>query len=165
MCFFFSFFLGCSTKLGLLNKEEVESVRNGEDLDKIAMKMSLALVSLCTNFNCVRNEPTKRAIEYLQCTSNGDYNFNKIVRKRARITYVEEESSDEEGEIVDRIETENVDQNTIEHNIECSVVVAKDFDIDDFVEDVIEGEEGEIFNNFKVGEEEPDMLNELFFNE
>ena len=55
MFLFFSFFLGCSTKLGLLNKEE--------DLDKIAMKMSLALVSLCTNFNCVRNEPTKRAIE------------------------------------------------------------------------------------------------------
>ena len=73
---------------------------------------------------------------------------------------MEEESSDEEGEIVDRIETENIDQNTIEHNIECSVVVAKDFDIDDFVEDVIEGE---IFNNFRVTEEEPDMLNELFF--
>ena len=164
MCFFFSFFLGCSTKLGLLTKDEVESVRNGEDLDKIAMKMSLALVSLCTNFNRIRNEPTKRAMEYLQCTSNGNYNFNKIVRKKARITYVEED--DEEGEIVDRIETENIDQNIIEHNIECSVVVAKDFDIDDFLADVIEGEEGgEIFNNFRVTEEEPDMLNELFFKE
>ena len=140
MCFFFSFFLGCSTKLGLLTKDKVESVRNGEDLDKIAMKMSLALVSLCTNFNRIRNEPTKWAMEYLQCTSNGNYNFNKIVRKKARITYVEEESSDEE--IVDRIETENIDQNIIEHNIECSVVVAKDFDIDDFLADVIEGEEG-----------------------
>ena len=164
MCFFFSFFLGCSTKLGLLTKDEVESVRNGEDLDKIAMKMSLALVSLCTNFNRIRNEPTKRAMEYLQCTSNGNYNFNKIVRKKARITYVEED--DDEGEIVDRIETENINQNIIEHNIECSVVVAKDFDIDDFLADVIEGEEGgEIFNNFRVTEEEPDMLNELFFKE
>ena len=163
MCFFFSFFLGCSTKLGLLTKDEVESVRNGEDLDKIAMEMSLALVSLCTNFNRIRNEPTKRAIEYLQCTSNGNYNFNKIVRKKARITYVEE---DDDEEIVDRIETENIDQNIIEHNIECSVVVAKDFDIDDFLADVIEGEEGgEIFNNFRVTEEEPDMLNELFFKE
>ena len=153
------FFLECSTKLGLLTKEEVVAIRNGDDLDKVAMKMALALVSLCTNLNCVRSKPTKNAIDYLQCVTNGNYNVNKMIRKKARIIY---ESDDEDGEIVtNRVEiVDESAKKSNEYDIECSVVVAKDFDLDDFVEDIVQEGEGDLFSNLRVGE--MDMIDELF---
>ena len=149
-----------------MTKEDVESVRNGEDLDKIAVKTALGLITLCTNLRMVRNKPTKKAIDFLQCITNGDYNVNKIIRKKAKLTYVEclSEDESEDGEIGrSRIEMGEMTKSNIEHNIECSVVMPKDFDIDDFVTDFVVSEEDEnLFSKIRIDDEEPDMIDDLF---
>ena len=144
-----------------MDKDEVEDIRKGENVDKIAMKMALGIVSLCTNLRYIRNEPTKKAIDYIQCITNGNYNINKMMRKKPRLTY-RGESSVEDGEIApNRIESTEISKSTTEYNVECSVTIPKGFDLDDFVEGVIEGEEdgGDLFTNIEV---EPDMIDEFF---
>ena len=82
--FFFSF-SGCSTKLGIINKEDIEKLRKGENIDQIALKMSLGIIALCENLHGIRSEPTKRAIDFLQGITNGDHNINRIIRKKPKI--------------------------------------------------------------------------------
>ena len=159
--FVFSF-SGCSTKLGIINKDDVEEIRKGENVDKISLKMALGIISLCTNLHSIRNEPTKKAIDFLQSITNGNYNVNKIIRKRPRLTY--RESSVEDGEITaERIETKKVNESTIEHKVECSITIPKDFDLDDFVSDIVEEERegGDLFTNIEINNE-PDMIDEFF---
>ena len=161
---FFVFSLsGCSTKLGIVNKEEVEEIRKGENVDKIALKMALGIVALCVNLNGIRNEPTKKAIEFLQSITNGNYNVNKIIRKRPRLSF--REFSVEDGEITaDRVVTKKVSESTIEHNVECSITIPNNFDLDDFVSDIVEEEkegEGNLFTNVVI-DNEPDMIDEFF---
>ena len=162
MSFFFSF-SECSTKLGLINKEDVKKIRDGENLDNIALKMALSVVSLCTNLHTIRNEPTKRAIEFIQSITNGDYNVNRIIRKKPKVTY--RESSYEDGEITpNRLELGEPSKTTIEHNVECSLAVPENFDLDNFVVDLIEEEKEEgndLFENIII-DNEPDMIDELF---
>ena len=140
----------------------MEEIRKGENVDKIALKMALGIVALCTNLHSIRNEPTKKAIEFLQSITNGNYNVNRVIRKRPRLSY--RESSVEDGEITaDRIETKKVSESTIEHNVECSITIPKDFDLDDFVSDVVEEEKegGDLFTNVVINDE-PDMIDEFF---
>ena len=116
---FFFLFSDCSTKLGLMDKEDVKKIRKGENLDNIALKMALSVVSLCTNIHSIRSEPTKKAIEFIQSITNGDYNVNRIIRKKPKLSY--RESSYEDGEVTpDRIELGEPSKITIEHNLECS---------------------------------------------
>ena len=140
----------------------MEDIRKGENMDKIALKMALSIIALCTNLHSIRNEPTKKAIDFLQSITNGNYNVNRVIRKRPRLSY--RESSVEDGEIIpNRIETEEVSKSTIEHNVECSITIPKDFDLDDFVSDIIEEEKegGDLFTNIVINNE-PDMIDEFF---
>ena len=146
-----------------MSKEEVKDIRKGENLDNIALKMALSVISLCTNLHSIRNEPTKKAIEFVQSITNGDYNVNRVIRKKPKLSY--RESSYEDGEIIpNRIESEEVSKSTIEHNVECSMTIQKEFDLDDFVSDVIEGEKeegGDLFASIVVNNE-LDMIDEFF---
>ena len=141
----------------------MEKIREGENVDQIALRMALGIVALCENLNGIRNEPTKRAIEFLQSITNGNYNVNKMIRKRPRLSF--RECSVEDGEITaDRVVTKKVTENTVEHNVECSITIPKDFDLDDFVSGVVEEEkegEGNLFTNVEINDE-PDMIDEFF---
>ena len=149
--------------MGLINKEDVKKIRKGENLDNIALKMALSVVSLCTNMHSIRSEPTKKAIEFIQSITNGDYNVNRIIRKKSKLSY--RESSYEDGEVTpDRIELGEPSKTTIENNVECSLTVPEDFDVDNFVSDLIEEEkEGgdDLFANIVI-DNEPDMIDEFF---
>ena len=149
--------------MGLINKEDIKKIRKGENLDNIALKMALSVVLLCTNLHTIRNEPTKRAIEFIQSITNGDYNVNRIIRKKPKVTY--RESSYEDGEITpNRLELGEPSKTTIEHNVECSLTVSENFDVDNFVADLIEEEkEGgdDLFANIVI-DNEPDMIDEFF---
>ena len=50
----FLFVLGCATELGLIDREDLDEIRRGNDLNKYAMKIGLALVNLCRNLGEVR---------------------------------------------------------------------------------------------------------------
>ena len=142
----------------------MKKIRKGENVDNIAMKMALSVVSLCTNMHVIRNEPTRRAIEFIQSITNGDYNVNRIIRKKPKVTY--RESSYEDGEITpNRVELGEPSRITVENNLECSVAVPENFDLDNFVADVIEEEKEEegngLFENIVI-DNEPDMIDEFF---
>ena len=151
--------------MGIINKEDIEKLRKGENIDQIALKMSLGIIALCENLHGIRSESTKRAIDFLQGITNGDHNINRIIRKRPKLSF--REFSVEDGEITaDRIVTKKVSENTIEHNVECSITIPPNFDLDDFVADVVEGEKEEegndcIFENVII-DNEPDMIDEFF---
>ena len=81
---FFFLFVGCSNELGLITREDVDEIRKGENLDRKAMKVALALVNLCENMKNVRYEPTMAAMSFIRSITNDDYNGNNILRKKSK---------------------------------------------------------------------------------
>ena len=79
----------------------MDEIRKGENLDRKAMKVALALVNLCGNMKDVRYEPTMAAMSFIRSITNDDYNVNNILRKKSKFTSTENSDDKEEGEIIE----------------------------------------------------------------
>ena len=107
----FFLFVGCSNDLGLINREDVEDIRGGRDLDNKVFKVALSLLNLHGNMKDIRHEPTMAAMSFVCSLTNDDYNINNILRKKSKYTVSTEnnenggddnkEEEEEEGEIIE----------------------------------------------------------------
>ena len=152
---FFFLFVGCSSDLGLINREDVEEIRGGRDLDNKALKVALSIVNLLGNMKDIRYEPTMAAISFVRSITNDEYNVNYALRKKSKYTTNTENGDDkeeeEEGEIIEeppkkmRLESTVVNEKTslTKHELTSSVNVPKKFDLDDFVQ-VLVDDDGEL---------------------
>ena len=109
----FFLFIECSNDLGLINREDVEEIREGKDLDKKAMKAALSLVNLCGNMKDVRYEPTVAAMSFVRSITNDEYNINNVLRKKSKCTTTTRntengDDKEEEGEIIEPKKKEEV---------------------------------------------------------
>ena len=130
--FFFFFILGCAAELGLINKEDMDEIRKGNDLDKFATKIALALVNLCGNLSEVRYEATMAATRFVRSQTKEEYNVNNVLRKaKRRFVGTDDNNDEEEGEIVEkkkRIETTIINEKTSNHELMSTVNVSAEGD-------------------------------------
>ena len=163
----FFFFVGCSNELGLINRENVEEIRRGEKIDTNAMKTALALINLFGNMKDIRLEPTMAAISFVRALTNDDYNVNNTMRKRSKCNISSAENGDdkeEEGEIIvepkkRRLESSIINKKTslTKHELTSTVKVSENFDLDDFVSDLIDDDDGDFFlPEFEIREDNED---------
>ena len=154
----FFLFVGCSNELGLITRKDVDEIRKGENLDRKAMKVALALVNLCGNMKDVRYEPTMAAMSFIRSITNDDYNVNNILRKKSKFTSTENSDDKEEGEIIEpkrnRLESSilNKKTSTMKHELTSTVNVSENFNLDDFVSIFIEDDD-DIFPEFEIRED------------
>ena len=149
----FFFFVGCSNDLGLINRENVEEIRRGENIDTNAMKTALALVNLCGNMKDVRLEPTMAAMSFVRSLTNDEYNVNNTLRKKSKCDISSTENGDdkeeeeEEGEIIEpkkrRLESSVINKKTslTKHELTSTVNVPRNFDLDDFVSVLVDDDD------------------------
>ena len=157
----FFLFVGCSNNLGLINKEDVEQIRKGEDLDSKAFKTALSLVNLCGNMVDIRHEPTMAAMSFVRSLTNDEYNVNRMLRKKSSFTTTtteEENSGDKEGEVEPkrrRVESEMVNKktSTVKHELTSTVNVPGNFDLDDFVQVLADDNDDFLFPEFEIVED------------
>ena len=162
---FFFLFVGCSNDLGLINREDVEEIRKGEDLDNKALKTALALVNLLGNMKDIRYEATMAAISFIRSITNDEYNVNYVLRKKSKYNTNTEngddkEEEEEEGEIVEelpkkmRLESTVVNEKTslTKHELTSSVNVPKNFDLDDFVQGLVDDDDDFFLPEFEIRE-------------
>ena len=170
----FFLFVGCSNDLGLINREDVEEIRGGKDLDNKALKTALALINLCGNMKDVRYEPTMAAISFIRSITNDEYNVNNTLRKKSKYTTTSTENSSggndkEEGEIIEepkkkmRLESEEVinkKTSITKHELTSTVNVPKNFDLDDFVSVLVDDDDDDFSSqSSKSGGIEPRIRN------
>ena len=159
----FFLFVGCSNNLGLINKEDVEQIRKGEDLDSKAFKTALSLVNLCSNMTNIRHEPTMAAMSFVRSLTNDEYNVNHTLRKKSSSSFTttttteEENSGDKEGEVEPkrrRVESEIVNKktSTVKHELTSTVNVPGNFDLDDFVQVLADDNDDFLFPEFEIVE-------------
>ena len=150
---FFFLFPGCSNNLGLINREDVDQIRKGEDLDNKALKVALSLVNLCGNMTDIRYEPTMAAMSFVRLLTNDEYNVNYTLRKKSKFTTTTGGDSgggddkEEEEEVIEpkrmRIESEVVNKktSTIKHELTSTVNVNENFKLDDFVSVLVDNDD------------------------
>ena len=81
----------------------MDEIRKGNDLDKFATKIGLALVNLCGNLSEVRYEATMAATRFVRSQTKEEYNVNNVLRKvKKRSTCTTDNDDEEEGEIVEK---------------------------------------------------------------
>ena len=154
----------------------MEEIRRGEKIDTNVMKTALALVNLFGIMRDVRQEPTMAATSFVRSVMNDDYNVNNTLRKRSRCIISTEKNDDgdeknkeEEGETIEeepkkmRLESSVVNKKTslTKHELTSTVNVPKNFDLDDYVSDLIDNDDDD--DNFssqssKSGRMEPMMI-------
>ena len=96
-----------------LNLEDMKEIRKGNDLDKFATKIALALTNLCGNLSEVRHEATMAATQFVRSQMKEEYNVNNVLRKVKKRFICTENEDEEESEIVEkkkRIETTILDK-------------------------------------------------------
>ena len=163
----FFFFVWCSNDLGLINRENVEEIRRGEKIDTNAMKTALALINLFGNMKDIRLEPTMAAISFVRSLTNDDCNVNNTMRKKSKCNISSAENGDdkeEEGEIIvepkkRRLESSVINKKTslTKHELTSTVNVSENFDLDDFVSDLIDDDDGDFFlPEFEIREDNED---------
>ena len=136
----------------------MDEIRKGEDLDNKALKVALSLVNLWGNMKDIRYEPTMVAMSFVRSLTNDEYNINNTLRKKSKYTTTTENSSggddkeeEEEGEVIEpkrrRIESEviNKKMSTIKHELTSTVNVRENFNLDDFVSDLIDDDDDDDF--------------------
>ena len=169
----FFLFVGCSNDLGLINREDVEDIRGGKDLDNKALKVALSLINLYGNMKDIRYEPTMAAMTFLRSITNDKYNINNTLRKKSKcIVSTEKNGNDnkeeeEEGEIIEgpekkrRLESEVINKKTsmTKHELTSTVNVPRNFDLDDFVSDLIDDDDDFFLQSSKSGRVEPRIRN------
>ena len=146
------FVLGCATELGLIDREDLEEIRRGNDLDKYAMKIGLALVNLCGNLGEVRYEATMAATRFVRSQTKEEYNVNHVLRKiKKRFVCTEK---DDEGEIIEkkkRTETTILNEKTSGHELTSTVnVSAEGNNLGDFVSSMFVDEDYVVFPEFEI---------------
>ena len=148
----------------------MEDIRGGRDLDNKAFKVALSLLNLHGNMKDIRHEPTMAAMSFVRSLTNDDYNINNTLRKKSKYTTTAENSSggddnkeeEEEGEVVEggpekkrrRIESEVTNKKTsmTKHELTSTVNVPKNFDLDDFVSDLIDDDDDFFLPEFEIRE-------------
>ena len=145
---FFFLFVECSNDLGLINWGDVEEIRRGEDIDNEAMKAALAAVNLCGIMKDIRHEPTMAAISFVRSLTNDEYNINNTLRKKSKCTTTTTDKEEEEEEVVEppkkrRLESEIINKktSTVKHELTSTVNVQKNFDLGDFVSNLIDDDD------------------------
>ena len=134
----------------------MEEIREGKDLDKKVMKVALSLVNLCGNMKGVRYEPTMVAMSFVRSITNDEYNINNVLRKKSKYTTNTEngdnKEEEEEGEIIEpkkkmRLESEVINKKTsiTKHELTSTVNVPENFNLDDFVQDLIDDDDNDFF--------------------
>ena len=145
----------------------MEDIRGGKDLDNKALKVALSLVNLCGNMKDIRYKPTMAAMSFVRSLTNDEYNVNNTLRKKSKYTTTTENSSggddkeeEEEGEVIEpkrrRIESEIVNKktSTIKHELTSTVNVHENFNLDDFVSDLIDDDDDFFLPEFEIREED-----------
>ena len=147
----------------------MEEIRRGEKIDTNAMKTALALINLFGNMKDIRLDPTMAAISFVRTLTNDDYNVNNTMRKRSKcnISSGAENGDDkeEEGEIIvvepkkRRLESSIINKKTslTKHELTSTINVSENFDLDDFVSDLIDDDNGDFFlPEFEIREDNED---------
>ena len=146
----------------------MEDIRGGKDLDTKAFKVALSLINLHGNMKDIRHEPTMAAMSSIRSITNDDYNINNTLRKKSKsIVSTEKNGGDdnkeeeEEGEIIEgpekkrrRLESKviNIKTSTIKHELTSTVNVPRNFDLDDFVSDLIDDDDDFFLPEFEIRE-------------
>ena len=141
----------------------MDEIRKGEDLDNKALKVALSLVNLCGNMKDIRYEPTMAAMSFVRSLTNDEYNINNTLRKKSKYTTTTENSGggddkeeEEEGEAIEpkrrRIESEVVNKktSTVKHELTSTVNVRENFNLDDFVSDLIDDDDDFFLPEFEI---------------
>ena len=134
----------------------MEEIRRGEKIDTNAMKTALALVNLCGIMRDVRLKPTMAATSFVRSLTNDEYNVNNTLRKKSKCIISTENDGDdnkeEEGEIIEepkkrRLESSVINKKTslTKHELTSTVNVPKNFDLDDYVSDLIDDDDDDDF--------------------
>ena len=92
----------------MITREDTKEIRKGNDLDKFAMKIALALINLCGNLSEIRYEATMAATGFVRSQMKEEYNVNNVLRKVKKRFVCTDNNDEEEGEIIEkkkRIET------------------------------------------------------------
>ena len=127
-------------QLGIISNGDILKIRNGETNDNsndLAIKTVLELINLCINMTTIRQGATESALNYLITnTNNNDLNQITSLRKRSRFS-MNEERSDENGKGAKMVKIEILDEKNhiADNTVTSEILVTKDFDLDDFVED------------------------------
>ena len=104
----------------------MKEIRKGNDLDKFAMKIALALINLCGNLSEVRYEATMAATRFVRSQMKEEYNVNNVLRKVKKRFICTDNDDEEEGEIIEkkkRIETVVLNEKTSKHELTSTVNV------------------------------------------
>ena len=138
----------------MITREDTKEIRKGNDLDKFAMKIALALINLCGNLSEIRNEATMAVTRFIRSQMKEEYNVNNVLRK-VKIRFVCNDNNDkEEGEIVEkkkRIEPVVLNEKTSKHELTSTVnVQSEGVALGDFVSSMFVDDDDVIFPEFEI---------------
>ena len=139
----------------------MKEIRKGNDLDKFATKIALALTNLCGNLCEVRYKATMAATRFVRSQMKEEYNVNNVLRKVNKRFICTENEDEEEGEIIEkkkRIETTILNEKTYKHELTSTVnIPSEGIGLGDFVSTMFVDDDDIIFPEFEIVENENEM--------
>ena len=142
----------------------MDEIRKGNDLDKFATKIGLALVNLCGNLSEVRYEATMAATRFVRSQTKEEYNVNNVLRKVKKRFTCTDNDDEEEGEIIEkkkRIETTIINEKTSNHELTSTVNVSERVGLGDFMASMLVDDDDVVFPEFEILEINTNSFNEL----
>ena len=142
----------------------MDEIRKGNDLDKFATKIGLALVNLCGNLSEVRYEATMAATRFVRSQTKEEYNVNNVLRKVKKRFTCTDNDDEEEGEIIEkkkRIETTIINEKTSNHELTSTVNVSERVGLGDFMASMFVDDDDVVFPEFEILEINTNSFNEL----